>query len=224
MCGRYILAQQDEAEKVFGLTHVRWHDARSFNVAPSKDAPVIRNASPRAGEREGVMMRWGLVPPFLKGEPPKYATHNARIETMQASPAFREPWKNGQRCVVPAQGFYEWQMVPDAPRQPWFVGLANGGILPFAGLWERSVRPDHTVVDSFTIITVPANELLATLHPEKRMPAILHAEDIETWLSGTPAQALATLIPYPAEKMRAHKVDARVNSPKNDDERLMEAV
>jgi putative SOS response-associated peptidase YedK len=225
MCGRYILARLDDAEQYFGVKRRHWTFPPSYNVAPLRDAPVIRTMPPEdGGEREGVMMRWGLVPPFLKGENPKFATANARIETMEASPAFRDAWKKGQRCVVPAQAYYDWQLLPDAPKQPWCIGLANDALLPFAGLWERSMKADRTVVESFTIITVPANDLLATINPEKRMPAILRAEDIETWLTGTPDQAKAALSTWPADQLRAHKVNARVNSPKNDDPALMEAV
>jgi putative SOS response-associated peptidase YedK len=225
MCGRYILAQLAKTEEAFGVKRHRWTGAQSFNVAPLRDAPVIRMTSPEDGaEREGVMMRWGLVPPFLKGENPKFATANARIETMEASPAFREAWKKGQRCIVPAQGYYDWQLLPDAPKQPWLIGLASDAVMPFAGLWERSVRADRTVVESFTIITLPANELLAAINPENRMPAILRGEDIETWLAGTPEQAKAALNTLPADQLRAHKVSARVNSPKNDDSSLMEAL
>jgi putative SOS response-associated peptidase YedK len=225
MCGRFILAPLSSAEETFGVKRHRWIGAQSFNVAPLRDAPVIRMApAEQGGEREGVMMRWGLVPPFLKGENPKFATANARIETMEASPAFREAWKKGQRCVIPALGYYDWQLLPDAPKQPWFIGPTNGVILPFAGLWERSVKSDRTVVESFTIITVPANDLLAAINPEKRMPAILRGEDIESWLTGTPEQAKAVLMPLPSERLRSYKVSARVNSPKNDDAALMEAV
>jgi len=226
MCGRYILAQQAKAEKSFGVQRVRWHDVPSFNVAPGREVPVVRMASAaEGGEREGVMMRWGLVPPFLKGESPKYPTMNARVETMETSPAFRDPWARGQRCVVPALGFYEWQMVPDAPKQPWFVGLANEDVMPFAGLWDRSVKADRTVVESFTIITLPANDFMAQLHSEQqRMPAILRMEDVEAWLSGTPEQARAALIQYPGEHLRTYKVSARVNSARNDDETLLEAI
>jgi putative SOS response-associated peptidase YedK len=225
MCGRYILAQPAHAEAAFGVKRHRWTGAQSYNVAPLRDAPVIRMAPPEdGGGREGVMMRWGLVPPFLKGENPKFATANARIETMEASPAFREAWKNGQRCIVPAQGYYDWQLLPDAPKQPWLITLAGDAIMPFAGLWERSVRADRSVVESFTIITLPANDLLAAINPEKRMPAILRMDDIETWLAGTPGQAKATLTTLSADQMCTHKVSARVNSPKNDDPTLMEAV
>jgi putative SOS response-associated peptidase YedK len=225
MCGRYILAEQAKTEKAFGVKRLRWHGTPSFNVAPTREVPVIRQTSAEdGGEREGVMMRWGLIPPFLKGENPKFATHNARIETMEASPAFRDPWKKGQRCIVPAQGFYEWQMIPDAPRQPWFIGLANNEVMPFAGLWDRSIRADRTVIESFTIITVPANDLMAAIHSDKRMPAILHTEDLEVWLTGTPEQARAALIQFPGDQLRAHKVSPRVNSPKNDDATLIEAI
>jgi len=225
MCGRYILAQQAKAEKAFGVKRLRWYDMVSYNVAPTREVPVIRDASPEVGgEREGVMMRWGLIPPFLKGESPKFPTFNASIETMEASPAYRDPWKKGQRCIVPAQGFYEWQMIPDAPKQPWFIGLANNEVMPFAALWDRSVKADRTVVESFTIITLPANELMAKIHSEKRMPAILRMGDVEVWLTGTPEQAKAALIQFPGEQLRAYKVSPRVNSPKVDDEKLLEAI
>ncbi len=226
MCGRYILANLAKAEKVFGVKRQHWHGMQSYNVAPAREVPVVRVASTAdGGEREGVMMRWGLIPPFLRGEPPKYATSNARIETMEASPAFRGPWTKGQRCIVPAQGFYEWQMLPDAPKQPWFIGLTNDELMPLAGLWDRSVKADRTVVESFTIITLPANDFMARLESEKqRMPAILRTEDVEAWLSGTPEQARAALIQYPGEQLRTHKVSPRVNSAKNDDESLLEAI
>ncbi|HEU4781349.1 MAG TPA: SOS response-associated peptidase [Steroidobacteraceae bacterium] len=225
MCGRYILAHQAKVEKSFGVKSPRWSDLVSYNVAPTREVPVVRVASPADGdEREGVMMRWGLIPPFLKGETPKFPTINARIETMGTSPAYRGPWTSGQRCIVPAQGFYEWQMLPDAPKQPWCIGLANNEVMPFAALWDRSVRADGTIIESFAIITVPANELMASIHSEKRMPAILHKEDVEVWLTGTPEQARAALIQFPGDQLRAYKVSPRVNSPKFDDEKLMEAI
>ena len=125
---------------------------------------------------------------------------------------------------MPAGGFYEWQMLPDAPKQPWFIGLADTEVMPFAALWDRSVRADGTAIESVAIITLPANELMASIHGEKRMPAILHMEDVETWLTGTPEHAKAALIPFPDERLRAYKVSPRVNSPKNDDASLMEEL
>jgi putative SOS response-associated peptidase YedK len=226
MSGRYILAPQAKAESAFGVKRLRWRDAPSYNVAPPREVPVIRMTPAADGsEREGVMMRWGLIPPFLKGESPKYATHNARIETMETSPAFRDAWTKGQRCIVPAEGFYEWQMMIDAPKQPWFIGLANKEVMPFAGLWERSVKADRTVVESFTIITLPANDFMAKIHNEgRRMPAILRREHVEVWLTGTAEQAKAALIQYAGDELLAYRVSPRVNSPKVDDEKLLEAI
>jgi putative SOS response-associated peptidase YedK len=225
MCGRYIFAQQAKAADVFGIQRPRWIDLPGYNIAPGREVPVIRRVPDGPGgiEREGVMMRWGLIPPFLKGESPKYSTINARIETMETSPAFRDAWRNGQRCIVPADGFYEWHQPVGRPKQPWFVGLANKDILPFAGLWDRSKRGDGVVVESFTIITLPANDFLAKIdNEEKRMPAILRPEDVETWLTGTQQQARAVLTQLPGEQLRAFKVSARVNSPKNDDASLLD--
>jgi putative SOS response-associated peptidase YedK len=225
MCGRYILAQQAKAGADFGVQRVHWLGTASYNIAAGRDVPVIRMAAGEAaaGEREGVTMRWGLIPPFLKGEAPKYSTINARIETMETSPAFRDPWKHGQRCLVPADGFYEWHQPVGRPKQPWFVGLANKEILPLAGLWDRSKRADGVVIESFAIVTVSANELMEKIDNEdKRMPAILRAEHVETWLTGSPDEARAVLLPYPGELLRAFKVSARVNSPRNDDAALLE--
>jgi putative SOS response-associated peptidase YedK len=226
MCGRYVLAQHAKAEKAFGVKRHRWYDMLSYNVAPTREVPVVRMAPPDdGGEREGVMMRWGLIPPFLKGETPKFATMNANVETMEASPTYRGAWQRGQRCIVPAEGFYEWQMVPDAPKQPWFIGMANKEIMPFAALWDRSVRPDGTAIESFTIITLPENEFMARIHSEKqRMPAILRMADAEAWLTGKPEQAKAALIQVPGEQLRAYRVSPRVNTPKNDDASLMEEL
>lgn len=226
MCGRYVLAEQAKAAKAFEVSRLHWHDTMSYNVAPARDVPVIRKTlAADGGERVGVMMRWGLIPPFLKGEVPKYATFNARIETMEASPAFRGALEKGQRCIVPAAGFYEWQMMLDAPKQPWFIGLANKEVMGFAAIWDRSVKADRTVVESVAIITLPANDFMTKIHNEgQRMPAILHNEDVEVWLTGAPEQAKAALVQYPAEQLHAYKVSPRVNTPKNDDEKLLEAI
>jgi putative SOS response-associated peptidase YedK len=225
MCGRYILAQQARAATELGVQKLHWLDMSSYNIAPAREVPVIRMSAGDIGERQrlGVMMRWGLIPSFLKGEPPKYSTINARMETMQASPAFREPWKKAQRCIVPADGFYEWHQPVGRPKQPWFIGQADKEILAFAGLWDRSKRSDGVVIESFAIITLPANELMSKIDNEdKRMPAIVRTEHLDTWLAGSLEDARAVLLPYPGEKLRAFKVSARVNSLRNDDATLLE--
>src|SRR6201990_1192297 len=109
MCGRYITKEQRAMERELPyLDVVRWPDFEPrYNVSPSQDVPVVRWLD---GQYEGTMMRWGLVPFFARGVMPKYSTINARIETIQSAPAFRGPWLRGQRCVLPAGGFYEWHL------------------------------------------------------------------------------------------------------------------
>jgi putative SOS response-associated peptidase YedK len=163
------------------------------NVAPTQEVAVIRSVG---GSRELVRMRWGLIPFFAHGEPGRYATFNARIETVRTSPAYRGPWRRGQRCLVPAEGFYEWQVVPGG-KQPWYIACADQRLCAFAGLWESSTPPGGSPILSVTVLTLPASPLMAEIHNTKhREPAILRPEDHETWLNGTPEQAFACLKPY----------------------------
>jgi putative SOS response-associated peptidase YedK len=170
-------------------------------------------------------MRWGLVPFFAKGIPGAYSTINARIETIETSASYRGPWKRGRRCIVPAAGFYEWHINENGKKQPYYIRCVDQEVHGYAGLWDSSKRDDGTVIESFTIITMPANPLMAGIHNLKqRMPAILAREDRDTWLFGTPEQALSVLKQYPGEHMQATPVSIRVNSPKNNDAKLIEAM
>lgn len=224
MCGRYTTPAESEAERAFTVHLLRWHFERSFNVAPSQPVPAIRSVQ---GKREGLMLRWGLVPFFAHGIPSKYATINARIETLTSSPAYRGPWRHAQRCILPATGFYEWHIQADGSKQPYYIHVVDQPVFGFAGLWEASQREDGTVLESCTLITMPANDLLAQIHNapgKQRMPAILPAADHETWLAGTPEAAFAALQPYAAGLMAAWPVSARVNSPRHDDAALVTAL
>jgi putative SOS response-associated peptidase YedK len=224
MCGRYSTPAQSEAERYFAVHLLHWQFERSYNVAPSQSVPVIRNAG---GEREGVMMRWGLVPFFARGVAPKYSTINARIETIETAASYRGPWKRGQRCIIPAAGFFEWHVADSGTKQPFYIHAADQPLLGMAGLWDSSRREDGTVLESCTIITMPANTLMAQIHNapgKQRMPAILPVGALEAWLTGSPAEANAALAPYPAELMVAWPVSVRVNSPRNDDPTLIEAL
>src|SRR5271168_2669335 len=108
MCGRYVTPQEAEAERYVRAARIHWEEyERSHNVAPSQQVPVVRMAD---GQREGLIMRWGLVPFFARGVPPKYSTINASIEKLTDAPSWRGPWKRGQRCILPASGFYEWHV------------------------------------------------------------------------------------------------------------------
>ena len=223
MCGRYILRQAAAAEREFALARVSWHVTESYNVAPTQSVPAVRALD---GVREGVELRWGLIPFFAKGEPPKYSTINARVETVPTAASYRGPWRRGQRCIQLASGFYEWHLDEQGHKIPYFIHLADQDLFGFAALWDRSVRPDGTAVESCAIITMPGNALMHDIHNTganpHRMPAILRKEHREAWLSGSAEQAHAVLEPYPADLMVAYAVSTRVNSPKNNDPSLIE--
>ncbi len=223
MCGRYILAQQAKFERAVQLGRVHWEFTARYNVAPSQSVPVVRAAD---GVHEGVMMRWGLIPFFAHGVPPKYSTINATVEKLASGPAWRGPWKRGQRCIQLAAGFYEWHLEASGRKQPYFIHLTEEPVFGFASLWDRSTGADGTAVESCAIITLPANSLLRDIHNTGahpgRMPAILAPSQFDAWLDGTPDEARASLSAYPAEQMGAHRVSLRVNSPRNEGPELIE--
>ena len=182
-------------------------------------------------------MYWGLIAPWEKGIPGKYSTINARIETFRSAASYRNAWKQGQRCLVPLKGFYEWQaQAPDYQRTvPYYITMPDHHLFALAGLWEASRKDDGTKVESFTVITMPANTLLADIHNSKkngtsrvllppedrRMPAIVAKEDQATWLRGSTEEAFAVLKQYPADQMFSVPVSARVNSVKNNGAELI---
>jgi putative SOS response-associated peptidase YedK len=236
MCGRYALQLIQWAEEYFELLKDPfWQE--HFNLAPSAQVPFIRQVE---GERQTLIGRWGLVPFHAKGDPGPYKTHNARIETVQTSGAYRTPWKRGQRCIVPASLFYEWHMDEKTGETDPFAirAMDQEHVFGFGGLWDRSTKPDGTVIESCTIITMPANELMSWVHnskvikgkrvllpvEERRMPAILAREDLEAWLTGSLDDALACLRPYPSDVMDAYQVSRRLNSTRNNDPALLESV
>jgi len=217
MCGKYILAQAAKAERAMGIRRGRWEYPTSYRVLPSEPVPVVVS---EAGERTAQVMRWGLVPYWAHGVPLKASTINATVERMDSAPSYRDPWRRGQRCIFVMAGFYEPHLNPDGSRDPFFVHLNDREVFGVAGLWERSRRADGSVLLSCTLITLPANRLLAEIHNEKqRMPAVLAGADEDAWLTGTPTAARATLQPYPDEFMVGYRVSRRVNSPRlpNDD-------
>jgi putative SOS response-associated peptidase YedK len=233
VCGRYIIREQEAAERYWRAHGVpKW--VESFNVAPTATVPIIRRARRRAGEsgaaepppdlpNEAALVRWGLVPFWANGVPPKYATFNARVEGLESTASFRGAWERGRRCILPAAGFYEWQR-RGRWKQPFFIKLEDREIFGFAGLWERSKGPQGWI-DSCTIITLPANRLLSEIHNGGlRMPAILREEDHEAWLAGTLDDARRALQPYADDRMLAWPVSPRVNSAKIDDEALTRPV
>ena len=223
MCGRYVSPEEAAIEREFDLRRSEWQFPPSFNVAPTQNVPIIRM---RDGVRQGVRVRWGLIPYFARGVAPKYSTINARMETVQTAASYRGPWSRVQRCLVVAQGFYEWQTQSDGKtRVPYYVHLNDQDIFAFAGLWDASRNDRGDELESCTHLTLPANRLLAEIHNTKqRMPAILSREDREAWLEGSADEAWSALKPYPEERMVAWPVSTRVNKPVNDDAALIQPV
>jgi putative SOS response-associated peptidase YedK len=225
MCGRYIIRMQ---EKYLREWHVHGPPTwlmDNYNVAPTQQVPIVRL---HEGQREGAVVRWGLVPFFAKGEPGKFSTINARIETFETAASYRGPWRRGQRCIQLASGFYEWHVDQYGRKAPYLITAADQELFGFAALWDRSVKGDGRAIESCAHITMPANELMADIHNSgnnpHRMPAILRAEDREAWLTGTQEEARSVLTQYPAHLMDAYQVSTRVNSVTNNSPDLIEPI
>jgi len=220
MCGRYSQAQEQkllipryQAELTETMITPR------FNIAPTQNAVVVVEE----GKRQIKMMRWGLIPHWAKDASIGNKMINARAETIAEKPSFRGPLKN-QRCLIPADGFFEW-LQEGKGKAPMCVVLKDEPIFSFAGLWDRWKDPDGKSVDTFTIVTTEANELLKPIHD--RMPVILTREAEKTWLDPRitePERLLPLLRPFPAERMATYRVSPRVNSPKNDDRGIVDPL
>ena len=215
MCGRYMLVGHQELSERFQLRQIPFSLFARYNAAPSQELPVVVEGED--GERALRAMRWGLVPRWQRpGQGKAIAPINARAETLLEKPMFR-PLVGGKRCIVPANGFYEWRRT-GGPKQPFHIHRRDGDLVGLAGLYDES--PEG--VASFAIVTVAPNELVAPLHD--RMPPILRPEDEADWLSrdlADPHAAQALLRPYPAEEMAADPVSTAVNNTRNDGPELL---
>jgi putative SOS response-associated peptidase YedK len=217
VCGRYTLATTaDELVEAFDVPPPTFDLVPRYNIAPSQDVPVV--AEDRHGRRVG-LLAWGLVPGWV--EEPGSGIINARSESVADKPSFREAFER-RRCLVPADGFYEWKKSEGA-RQPWFVRARSGEPLAFAGLWELwDAKGVELRLQTCTIITTRANAFMAHLHA--RMPAVLQADAREAWLDAdTPASELLGLLqPRDDDSLEAWPVSRKVNSPFNEAPELIE--
>lgn len=218
MCGRFSLSVTEEALAAqFALEDLP-EIAPRFNIAPTQETVVIR--ARESGAREAALMRWGLVPFWAKDRKIGSRMINARSETAAEKPAYRAAFKR-RRCLVPADGFYEWRRENGA-KQPYRIVAGAGEPFAMAGLWERWDKDPDGELLSFTVLTTSPNELVAPIHD--RMPVILEPEDYATWLdpSVDDRGALEALLDaYPAAAMEAYPVSKVVNSPANDDPRCI---
>lgn len=217
MCGR-ITVRSTKQEIVDSLSFVLELPLEPrYNIAPSQDILCLKGPA-----RESVMLRWGLIPSWAKEPTIGNKLINARAETVSSKPSFRSAFQK-RRCLIVADGFYEWQSKDVSPKQPWYFTMTDQKPFVMAGLWEHWDQGDQSL-ETCTIITTEANALLAPLH--HRMPVILSADSQDVWLadSARAPQLEQLLQPFPEDQMQAWRVSTQVNSPKNDSAELIEPL
>jgi putative SOS response-associated peptidase YedK len=214
MCGRFTTLRHKPADiaERFKVELFEQAAIPRYYIAPSQVIPVIRQIN----GRELIECKWGLVPFWAKDPKIGNKMINAKGETLAEKPSFKTGLAK-RRCLIPADGFYEWQKTGKAQKQPMYIWLRSDGLFAFAGLWEDWKSPEGEKVHTFTIITVEPNELVSKIH--NRMPAILLPENESDWLNPANSAADVTplLGPYPSDEMEAYAVSTAVNSPKFDD-------
>jgi putative SOS response-associated peptidase YedK len=213
MCGRFSQAQIAELDREIARLLEGPPIEPRYNVAPTQNAAVVRERPD--GDRVVQLLRWGLIPRWATDSAIGNRMINARAETAPEKPAFKTPFQR-HRCLVPADGFYEWQKTGGA-KQPFFIRREDQRPLWLAGLWDRWEGGPEGAIDSFTILTTEPNEIVAPIH--NRMPVILRPEDLDAWLdpANRDVGSLRALLgPFPAEEMTAYPVSRYVNSPRNE--------
>ena len=222
MCGRYTYYSSDEIVKEFNLLPKKNPQLELFkdnyNVTPGSEMPVMIRGEQ---EHELDFMIWGLIPAWNKTESTSLKLINARKEGLFE----KSMWKRlvrSHRCVVPASGFYEWKKLADGSKQPYYITPKNGKVFSFAGLWDEWISPSGEKIRTYTIITTTPNKAMSDIH--YRMPAILNKEQSDIWLSPlelTQDQVDDILMPSPDGSLELVKVSRDVNSPRNNNEKLI---
>jgi len=219
MCGRYKLELPfREIVRLYNLTQAnaaRFDNMPArYNIAPTQEVAVVRLDAER--HREFVTLRWGLIPYWSKDAKSGFSTINAMSETVDTKPAFREPFAK-RRCLVLADGFYEWVPTGEKSKQPFLIRMQDQSAFAFAGLWDRwRDKASGTTIESCTIITVPPNDVCAPIHD--RMPAILAREDYAAWLGEVEGRApeLKNMLKPCPMKMETVPISTKVNNVKNE--------
>jgi len=225
MCGRFTLhTPEPRVREAFRLEPAGSQSSGRvlqprYNIAPSQDVAIVRDTGPG---RELVMARWGLVPFWSKTPQTRYSTINARIESVAEKPAYRAAFRQ-RRCLIPADGFYEWRDV-NGTRLPQYIHLRDGGVFAFAGLWERW-QGDGEVLESCSIIVMPSSAVMQPIHA--RMPVIVDPANYDNWLdsaiTGKP-EIMRALGSERSGELVSYPVSSRVNSPAHDDSRCVQPV
>lgn len=223
MCGRYRLSRRKQlVAEYFGTDTGDSEWTPRYNIAPSQPVMTIRQEA-RKAVRSLSTMQWKLIPSWAKDPTIGYKTINARSETVATTASFQEPFRS-QRCLIPADGFYEWQR-NGKTRQPYCFELNDGELFAFASLWDRWMSPQREIIESCTILTTTSNSLLADIHD--RMPVILKPDDYDLWLDPAfkDAGSLSEMLrPFDAGTMRRYPVSTRVNNVLNDDADCAKAI
>lgn len=223
MCGRYRLTAKERyiAEHFAIDDEVEW--TARYNIAPTQQVATVRQDRKEPG-RKFALMRWGLIPFWAKDASIAGRTINAVSETAAEKPAFREPMQH-RRCLIPADGFYEWKKLDAKSKQPYCITMADDSLFAFAGLWDRWHPPSGETIESCTVLTTGANALLRDVHD--RMPVILRREDYDLWLDPgvtNPKLVSELLRPFDARLMKMYPVSTLVNNVKNDSPECAEPV
>lgn len=220
MCGRYTLTSSPQAIRDLFRYAEQPNFPPRFNIAPTQPIPIVRLNN---GQREFVLMRWGLLPSWVKDPKAFSLLINARGENVIDKPSFRAAMKR-RRCLVPADGFYEWQ-AGGLRKQPFYIRSRSGDLLAFAGLWETWTGLNGEEVDTVAIVTTTANRTLRPVHD--RMPVIIPPDAFDMWLDSThvDAQTAAVLIaPAPETLLEAWPVSNDVNRVANDNPKLLDLL
>jgi len=215
MCGRFTLQTPEiKIREAFNLPiGDKLGLSPRYNIAPSQDIPIIRNTE---DGQELVLAKWDLIPHWSKESKTKYSTINARIETVAEKPTFSTPFKN-KRCLIPADGFYEWKVI-NGHKIPHYIHMRKGGVFAFAGIWDRWEAEGETL-DSCSIIVMPANETMKPIH--ERMPAIIAPAHYDLWLDQRMTEKdeiKGYLNSAPSSSLKFYPISPWVNSPQHDDE------
>jgi putative SOS response-associated peptidase YedK len=221
MCSRYSLTSPPEAVRAYFRYDNEAVFPPRYNIAPSQPVAVVRN--PERGGREMALVRWGLIPSWVKDPRDFKMLINARAETAADKPSFRGAMRH-RRCLVPTDGFYEWTGKAGSKR-PFLVRPRGGGPMALAGIWEHWLGADGSEIETMAILTVAANQTMAVLHD--RMPAILAPEHFDAWLdcrSGSSLQAATLLLPAPEGLLELVEVNRKLNNPRNEGPEAQEPV
>jgi putative SOS response-associated peptidase YedK len=217
MCGRYRLSRRKQfVDEYFHSVSEAEDWSPRYNIAPTQTVPVIRQ-NPKEPVRELSLIRWGMIPSWAKDPSVAARMINARSETANMRPAFRDALKS-RRCLIPADAFYEWSRIGKA-KQPYCFEINEGGLFAFAGIWDRWSGPSGNELETCSILTTAPNAVTLPVHD--RMPVILDPDAYDLWLDPGMRDlgaASELLKPCDARLMRCCPVSSRINHVANDDE------